>query len=73
VRLTTPFDARHPFLMAGVRLAAGLWLLFLFAALMSIGDWWGAVLLLPAGLLFAVGAYVLVVLSPRRDRRTTGS
>jgi len=69
IRLTSELDERHPFAMSAVRLAAGLWLVFLFAALVSDGDWWGIALLLPAALLLAVGAYVLVVFSPRRARR----
>ena len=72
-RLTTSFDKRHPFLMSGLRLAAGIWLVFLFAALLSIGDWWAAVLLLPAGILLVVGSYVLVVISPYRVRRVPRS
>jgi len=53
-----------------VRLAAGAWLLFVFAALLAIGDWWAVVLLVPAGILLGVGAYVLVVVAPGRARRT---
>jgi hypothetical protein len=45
--------------MSGVRLAAGAWFLFLTAALLSIGDWWGAALLVPAGVSLVVGVYVL--------------
>ena len=68
--MITTFDRRHPFLTSGVRLAAGAWLLFVFAALLSIGDWWAVVLLVPAGILLGVGAYVLVVVSPGRARHT---
>jgi hypothetical protein len=38
VRLATSYDKRHPFLMSGLRLVAGVWLVFLSAVLLSIGD-----------------------------------
>jgi len=38
VRLTTSYDERHPYLMAGIPLAAGVWLFILFTLLLSIGD-----------------------------------
>jgi len=59
MRLTTSYDARHPLLMAWVRFVSGAWLVVLTLLLCSIRDWWGAVLLLPAGLLFWVGRRVL--------------
>ena len=52
-------DERHPFVMSGIRIAVGVWLVFLFAALLYIGDWWGAVLLVPAGISLGVGVHVL--------------
>jgi len=59
MRLTTSYDARHPVLMASVRFVSGAWLVVLTLLLCSIRDWWGAELLLPAGLLFWVGRRVL--------------
>jgi hypothetical protein len=59
MRLTTPFDARHPYLMAGARLAAGIWLFILFALLLVDGAWWGVVLLLPAAFLVLLATRVL--------------
>jgi hypothetical protein len=38
--LVTSLDYRHPSVLAGVRLAAGIWLVVLTALLFSIGDWW---------------------------------
>ena len=58
-RLTMPMDSRHPLLLGGIRILAGLWLMFVAGALLSIHDWWGAVIFLPAALLFAVGAFVV--------------
>jgi hypothetical protein len=45
--------------MGGIRIAIGVWLLVLVALLVSIGDWWGVVLLLPAAISFVVAARVL--------------
>jgi hypothetical protein len=59
LRLTTSYDKRHPYLMGGIRLAVGVWLVVLSVLLLWIDDWWGAVLLIPAGLSFVVGARVL--------------
>jgi 1,4-dihydroxy-2-naphthoate octaprenyltransferase len=59
MRVTTSYDRRHPVLMAWARFVAGAWLVILTALLCSIGDWWGLVLLLAAGLLFWVGRRVL--------------
>jgi len=59
MRLTTSYDVRHPIVMAWVRFVPGAWLVVLAALLCSIGDWWGAVLLLPTGLAFWVGRRVL--------------
>jgi hypothetical protein len=59
LRLTTSYDERHPYLMGGIRLAVGVWLFVLFTFLLSAGDWWGVVLLLPAAILFVVGTRVL--------------
>jgi hypothetical protein len=58
VRLTTSYE-RHPYGMAGVPFAVGVWLIILVALLGSIGDRWGAVLVLPAGILFRVRGRVL--------------
>jgi hypothetical protein len=58
VRLTSSYDERHPYVMAGVRVAVGVWLIVLFALLGSIGDWWGAVLLLPAAISIWIGGRV---------------
>jgi hypothetical protein len=42
-------DERHPFVMSGIRIAVGVWLVFLFAALLYIGDWWGRCCWCPPG------------------------
>lgn len=55
----SPFELRHPVMMGWARVAAGVWLVLLAALLCSVGDWWGAALLVPAGLLFWVGRRVL--------------
>jgi hypothetical protein len=57
--LVTSWDYRHPSVLAGVRLAAGIWLVVLSALLLSIGDWWAASLLLVAAAAFTVMFYVL--------------
>jgi hypothetical protein len=57
--LVTPWDYRHPSVLAGVRLAAGIWCVVLSALLFSIGDWWAAPLLLVAAAAFTAMFYVL--------------
>ena len=57
--LVTSWDYRHPSVLAGVRLAAGIWLVVLTALLFSIGDWWAAPLLVVAAVLFSAMFYVL--------------
>jgi hypothetical protein len=42
-----------PSVLAGVRLAAGIWLAVLSVLLFSIGDWWAAPLLVVAAVLFS--------------------
>ena len=59
MQLTTSVDARHPYVMAAVRLAAGVWLFILFALLLAVGAWWGVVLLPAAVFLFLVAIRVL--------------
>jgi hypothetical protein len=59
MHLTSSFDLRHPVLMAWLRFVVGAWLVLLTVLLCSIGDWWGTVLLLGAGLHFWVGWRVL--------------
>ncbi|HEX3309536.1 MAG TPA: hypothetical protein VHS32_25075 [Streptosporangiaceae bacterium] len=48
-----------PSVLAGVRLAAGIWLAVLSVLLFSIGDWWAAPLLVVAAVLFSITFYVL--------------
>jgi hypothetical protein len=57
--LVTSWDYRHPSVLAGVRLAAGIWLVVLSALLFSIGDWWAAPMLVVAAVLFSATFYVL--------------
>ena len=59
MRLTTSYELRHPVVIAWARFVSGAWLVILAALLCSIGEWWGAALLLPAGLLFWVGRRAL--------------
>jgi hypothetical protein len=59
MRLTTPYDARHPVVMAWVRFVPAAWMVVLTVLLWSIGDWWATVLLLPAALAFWIGWRVL--------------
>ena len=51
------WDYRHPSVLAGVRLAAGIWCVVLSVLLFSIGDWWAAPLLVAAA--FTAMFYVL--------------
>ena len=46
------FDYRHPRVMARIRVAIGIWLLFLTAILCAYTSWWGLVLVVPAALHF---------------------
>jgi hypothetical protein len=57
--LVTSWDYRHPSVLAGARLGAGVWLVVLSALLFSIGDWWAAPLLVVAAVLFSASFYVL--------------
>ena len=59
MHLTVPCDARHPAAMASLRFLIAAWMAVLTALLCSIGDWWGVVLLLPAGLACWAGWHVL--------------
>ena len=60
LKLVPWFEYRHPRVFAGVRVAAGVWLLTLTAILYSYdrGGWW-RVLLIPAGALDFYFAYLL--------------
>jgi len=55
----TSWDYRYPYVFWGVRLAAGIWPLFLGALLWSIGNWLGPLLLVVAAVLIWVGFRVL--------------
>ena len=57
--LVTSWDYRHPSVLAGLRLAAGIWMVVLSVLLFSIGDWWAAPLLVVAAVLFSATFYVL--------------
>jgi hypothetical protein len=57
--LVTSWDYHHPSALAGVRLAAGIWLVVLSALLFASGDWWAAPLLAAAAMLFSATFYVL--------------
>ena len=57
--LVTSWNYRHPTVLAGVRLAAGIWLVVLSVLLFSIGDWWAVPLLVAAAVLFSATFYVL--------------
>ena len=57
--LVTSWDYRQPAVLAGVRLAAGIWCVVLSVRLFSIGDWWAAPLLLVAATAFAAMFHVL--------------
>ncbi len=57
--LVTSWDYHHPSALAGVRLAAGIWLVVLSALLFTSGDWWAAPLLAAAAMLFSATFYVL--------------
>ena len=59
MQLTTSFDVRHPVAMAWARFVLAVWMVLLTALLCSIGDWWGTVLLVPAGLALWIGWRVL--------------
>jgi hypothetical protein len=59
--LVTSWDRRHPSVLAGLRLGAGIWLVVLSALLFSVGDWWAAPLLVVAAVLFSATFYVLRV------------
>ena len=70
MRLATPSGGRHPLFVARVRIAVGVWLLILTAALYAYGGsgWW-AVLLVPA----AVVHFYLAYRTERAVRTTAGS
>ena len=53
--LLTPWGYRRPRFAAGVRLAVGIWLVFLAGLLLSHGYLWATLLLVAAALLFWVG------------------
>ncbi len=57
--LVTSWDYHHPTALAGVRLAAGIWLVVLSVLLFGAGDWWAAPLLAAAAMLFSATFYVL--------------
>ena len=58
MKLVTPYNYRHPVLIARVRIAVGVWLLILTAVLYGYGHggWW-AFLLIPAAALHFYLAY----------------
>jgi hypothetical protein len=58
MKLVTPYNYRHPLLIARMRIAIGVWLLILTAVLYSYGQsgWWG-LLLVPAAALHFYLAY----------------
>jgi hypothetical protein len=53
--LVPSWEYRHLRVLAGVRFAAGTWLVVLGSILLAYGYRWGALLLVPAALLFWVG------------------
>jgi hypothetical protein len=56
MRLLVPsWEYRHLRVWAGVRFAVGIWLVLLGSILLAYGYRWGALLLVPAALLFWVG------------------
>jgi hypothetical protein len=57
--LVTSWDYHHPSALAGVRLAAGIWLVVLSTLLIASSDWWAAPLLAAAAMLFSATFYVL--------------
>ena len=57
--LVTSWDYRHPSVLAGVRLAIGIWLVVLSVLLFSIDGWWAAPLLVVAAALCTTIFYVL--------------
>jgi hypothetical protein len=58
IKAVTPYNYRHPLLIARVRIAVGVWLLILTAVLYGYGQsgWWG-LLLVPAAALHFYLAY----------------
>jgi hypothetical protein len=58
MKLVTPYNCRHPLLVARVRVGVGVWLLILTAVLCGHGQggWWG-LLLVPAAALHFYLAY----------------
>jgi hypothetical protein len=70
MKLVTPYNYRHPLLIARVRKGVGVWLLILTAVLYGYGQsgWWG-LLLVPAAALHFYLAYRV----PRAIRIRTNS
>jgi hypothetical protein len=56
VKILTPWERRHPRLLAGMRIGGGVSLLIIAAILLGYNVWWG-VLLLPLAALLIYSAY----------------
>jgi hypothetical protein len=70
MKLVTPYNYRHPLLVARLRIGIGLWLLILTGLLYCYGQsgWWGLLLVPAAGLHFYLAYRV-----PRAIRARTNT
>jgi signal transduction histidine kinase len=66
--LVRPAAYRHPRAWGGVCLAAGLWLFILGLILVSVGFWWGALLIAVGALELWISYHLLVAPLPQRVR-----
>jgi hypothetical protein len=71
IKVVTPYGYRHPVLAARIRVAVGVWLLMLTAALHGFGQsgWWAALLVPAAGLNFNLAYRVPRAISQMKLRR----
>ena len=71
MKVVTPYNYRHPLLIARVRIGIGVWLLILTAVLYGYGQsgWWGLLLVPAAALHFHFAYRVPRAISARTNSR----
>ena len=71
MKLVTPYENRHPWLCARVRVGVGVWLLILTAILYGYGrgGWWGALLVPGAAVSFYLAYRLPREISARKNLR----
>ncbi len=73
MKLVSPYNYRHPLLVARVRIGVGVWLLILTAVLYGYGrgGWWGLLLVPAAALHFYLAYRVPRAISARTNSTDT--